>query len=128
MHKINSSKKVMLKKTAVPRKVTHKDVKCLELTVKKNSGKYTKLSLPIKEVCVQTAHRKVSLVKIVTASKPSITIDNISSTYIRPKSLLHKKIHAKKDGLQIEGTIVKVVPIAKSPEGEPVPAPPPPLP
>lgn len=127
MHRINSSKKVMSKKTAVPRKATHKDMKYLELTVKKNSGKYTRLSLPIKEVCVQTPHRKVSLVKVATASKPSITIDNIPSKYIRPKSLLHKKIHAKKGGIQLEGTIVKVV-TAKPTDGGPVPVPPPPLP
>lgn len=128
MKKFSLSKKVMPKRKNDVKKQDNKNTTTLELVVKSN-GEYTKLSLPVKVINVQTktSGKKVNLISVDPSVQSSIIIDNLPSRYFTVRRLLHKKVHFIRDTKRLEGIIMRVGPTKKSPDGDPVPTPPQPL-
>lgn len=121
-----------VKKALRSKKLSHKKTNYLELLIKEDKRKYTKLSLPIKIVRAsvkQPLNKKVYHVKIEPESvlNLSIKIDNMQSKNFIPQNLCNKKIHFIRENKKMEGIIVHANIRSKVPEGEPVPNPPQPI-
>lgn len=125
MNKMNSLRKI--KKALNPKRQIHKNVGYLELTIRSNRGKYTKLPLPVRTISVQRKipYKTVNFVKVAPLSTHHIRIEGVASRYVAQEMLVNKKIHYVVGNKKLEGRIMSVVPATKGPEGIPAPAPPP---
>lgn len=102
-------KKIMPKKAFGSKRAVHKSTRCLELTIKNNSGQYRKLSLPVRTICVQegSPYKTDNFVKRATLS----TQKNNSGQY-RKLPLSVRRILVREGSPYKTENFVKVLPLS----------------
>lgn len=98
----------------------------LKLTLEDNKGKITTYFVSCRKPIMTIKKTHSTLVAHKLNRRVFWQIEDESININAPEKLIDKKIVLKKGNLRVVGKVRKVSPLYKSPEGEPVPVPPPP--